>query len=123
MYINLDHSPTVEAAKAGIDAGFEFIHIDYSQANRDAREDEIVAVTREVVEYAARTTGALVESEPHYFAGSSDVHDTAIDYDEIRKTFSTPEGARAFVAATGIDTFAAAVGPIKTFGARGKARP
>jgi len=36
LYINLDHSPSVEAAKAGIDAGFEFIHIDYSQANRDA---------------------------------------------------------------------------------------
>ena len=34
MYINLDHSPSVEAAKAGIDAGFEFIHIDYSQANQ-----------------------------------------------------------------------------------------
>ena len=37
MYVNLDHSPSVEAAKAGIDSGFEFIHIDYSQANRDAR--------------------------------------------------------------------------------------
>jgi fructose-bisphosphate aldolase class II len=110
MYINLDHSPSVEAAKAGIDAGFEFIHIDYSQANRDASEAEIIAATREIVDYAARTTGALVESEPHYFAGSSDVHDTAIDYDEVRKTFSTPDGAHAFVAATGIDTFAAAVG-------------
>src|SRR5579883_261116 len=32
MYVNLDHSPTVEAAKAGIDAGYEFIHIDVSQA-------------------------------------------------------------------------------------------
>src|SRR5262245_23415464 len=36
MYLNLDHSPSVEAAKAGIDAGFEFIHIDFSQAKRDA---------------------------------------------------------------------------------------
>ena len=34
MYINLDHSPSVEAAKAGIDAGFEFVHIDLSQARR-----------------------------------------------------------------------------------------
>ncbi|MEJ0073566.1 MAG: class II fructose-bisphosphate aldolase [Candidatus Saccharibacteria bacterium] len=34
MYINLDHSPSVEDAKRGIDAGFEFIHIDYSQAKR-----------------------------------------------------------------------------------------
>jgi fructose-bisphosphate aldolase, class II len=109
MYINLDHSPSVEAAKAGIDAGFEFVHIDLSQAKRDATDDEIIAATREVVAYA-RTTGALVESEPHYFGGSSNVHTEDIDYEEIRKTFSTPEGARAFVDATGIDTFAAAVG-------------
>lgn len=109
MYINLDHSPSVEAAKAGIDAGFEFIHIDLSQAKRDATDDEIIAATREVVAYA-RTTGALVESEPHYFGGSSNVHAEEIDYEEVRKTFSTPEGARAFVDATGIDTFAAAVG-------------
>jgi fructose-bisphosphate aldolase class II len=109
MYINLDHSPSVEAAKAGIDAGFEFIHIDLSQAKRDATDDEIIVATREVVAYA-RTTGALVESEPHYFGGSSNVHTEDIDYEEIRKTFSTPEGARAFVDATGIDTFAAAVG-------------
>jgi fructose-bisphosphate aldolase class II len=110
MYINLDHSPSVDAAKAGIDAGYEFVHIDYSQAEKHAGDDEIVAATREVVAYAAATTGALVESEPHYFGGSSNVHAEDIDYDEIRKTFSTPEGARAFVAATGIDTFAAAVG-------------
>jgi fructose-bisphosphate aldolase, class II len=109
MYVNLDHSPSVEAAKAGIDAGFEFIHIDLSQAKRDATDEEIVAATREVVAYA-RTTGALVESEPHYFGGSSNVHEEDIDYEEVRKTFSTPEGARAFVDATGIDTFAAAVG-------------
>ncbi len=109
MYINLDHSPSVEAAKAGIDAGFEFIHIDVSQADHDATNEEIIAATREVVEYAKKT-GALVESEPHYFGGSSNVHKEDIDYDEVRKTFSTPEGAKAFVDATGIDTFAAAIG-------------
>jgi putative fructose-bisphosphate aldolase len=51
-----------------------------------------------------------VESEPHYFGGSSNVHTEDINYEEIKKTFSTPEGARAFVEATGIDTFAAAIG-------------
>jgi fructose-bisphosphate aldolase class II len=110
MYLNLDHAPSVEAAKAGVDAGFEFVHIDYSQAKRDAGDEEIISATRAVVEYAAATTGAVVESEPHYFGGSSNVHTESIDYAEIRKTFSTPKGARAFVAATGIDTFAAAVG-------------
>jgi fructose-bisphosphate aldolase, class II len=109
MYINLDHSPRVEAAKAGIDAGFEFIHIDVSQANHNATDEEIVAATKEVVEYAKKT-GALVESEPHYFGGSSNVHTEGINYEEIKKTFSTPDGARAFVDATGIDTFAAAIG-------------
>lgn len=109
MYLNLDHSPTVEDCKRAIDCGYEFIHIDISQANHDASDEEIVAKTREVVEYA-RFTGALVESEPHYFGGSSNVHTEAIDYEEIKKTFSTPEGARQFVEATGIDTFAAAVG-------------
>lgn len=109
MYLNLDHSPTVEACKQAIDAGYEFIHIDISQANHDASEEEIIAKTREVVEYA-KFTGALVESEPHYFGGSSNVHSEAIDYEEIKKTFSTPEGAKAFVEATGIDTFAAAIG-------------
>ncbi len=109
MYINLDHSPTVEACKRAIDVGFEFIHIDISQANHDASEEDIIAQTKEVVEYA-QFTGALVESEPHYFGGSSNVHKESIDYDEIKKTFSTPEGTKAFVDATGIDTFAAAIG-------------
>lgn len=109
MYINLDHSPTVEDCKRAIDAGYEFIHIDISQANHDATEEEIIAKTKEVVEYA-KFTGALVESEPHYFGGSSNVHTEAIDYEEIKKTFSTPESAKAFVDATGIDTFAAAIG-------------
>ncbi len=109
MYINLDHSPSVEAAIAGINAGYEFIHIDVSQANHNATNEQIIDATRAVVAQA-RFTGALVESEPHYFGGSSNVHTEKIDYKEIRKTFSTPEGAAYFVQATGIDTFAAAIG-------------
>jgi fructose-bisphosphate aldolase class II len=109
VYLNLDHSPTVDACKRAIDAGYEFIHIDISQANHEATEHDIISQTKEVVEYA-KFTGALVESEPHYFGGSSNVHTENIDYEEIKKTFSTPEGAREFVDATGIDTFAAAIG-------------
>lgn len=109
IYLNLDHSPTVEACKRAIDAGYEFIHIDISQANHDATEEQIIEKTKEVVAYA-KFTGALVESEPHYFAGGSNVHHEGIDYEEIKKTFSTPESAKHFVEATGIDTFAAAIG-------------
>jgi fructose-bisphosphate aldolase class II len=109
VYINLDHSPSIEDAKNGIDAGFEFIHIDISQANHNASDDEIISATREVVEYA-KNTGAIVESEPHYFKGSSNLHTENIDYDEIKKTFTNPELAREFTEKTGIDTFAAAIG-------------
>ena len=109
MYINLDHSPTIAGAIAGIEAGYEFIHIDISQARKNATLEEIIAETKQIVDYA-RLTGALVESEPHYFGGSSNLHDEKIDYAEIRKTFSTPESMRSFVEATGIDTFAAAIG-------------
>lgn len=109
MYINLDHSPNVDDCKRAIDAGYEFIHIDISQANHDATTEEIIEKTKEVVEYA-KFTGALVESEPHYFGGSSNVHTEKINYEEIKKTFSTPEGAKSFIDATGIDTFAAAIG-------------
>src|SRR5581483_7660933 len=109
MYINLDHSPTVEDAIAGINAGFECIHIDISQAMHHATDKEIIEGTKKVVA-AAKQTGALVEAEPHYFGGSSNLHTEKIDYEEIKKTFSTPEGAKAFVDATGIDTFAAAIG-------------
>lgn len=109
MYINLDHSPTVEDAIAGITAGFECIHIDISQAKHNASDEEIIEKTQRVVA-AAKLTGAMVEAEPHYFGGSSNLHKEKIDYEEIKKTFTTPAGAKAFVEATGIDTFAAAVG-------------
>jgi fructose-bisphosphate aldolase class II len=109
MYINLDHSPTVEACKRAIDVGFEFIHIDISQANHDASVDEIIARTKEVVEYA-KFTGALVEAEERYFMGSSNLHTESIDYEEVKKYHTKPEEASDFVAKTGIDTVAVQIG-------------
>ncbi len=109
VYLNLDHSPTVDECKRAIDEGYEFIHIDISQADHNAPTDEIIRQTKEVTDYA-RFTGALVESEPHYFGGSSNVHEESIDYEEIKKTFSTPQGSKEFIDATGIDTIAVAIG-------------
>lgn len=109
IYINLDHSPSVEDAKLGIDAGFEFIHIDISQANHDATRQDIIAKTKEVVEYA-RFTGALVEAEERYFMGSSNLHKEPIDYQEVKRYVTKPDEAADFVIKTGIDTFAAQVG-------------
>lgn len=109
MYINLDHSPTVENCKRAIDAGFEFIHIDISQANHDAPIEEIIEKTKEVVEYA-KFTGALVEAEERYFMGSSNLHKEMIDYEEVKKYNTTPADAKDFVDKTGIDTIAVQIG-------------
>ncbi|MBI1952176.1 class II fructose-bisphosphate aldolase [Candidatus Saccharibacteria bacterium] len=109
IYINLDHSPTVQDAIAGIKAGFECIHIDISQAKHEATREEIITGTRAVVE-AAKETGAMVEAEERYFLGSSNLHTENIDYDELKKYETKPEEAADFVARTGIDTFAAQVG-------------
>lgn len=109
MYINLDHSPTVEASKRAIDVGFEFIHIDISQANHNASLEEITAKTQEVVEYA-KFTGALVEAEERYFMGSSNLHTETIDYEEVKKWNTKPEEAKRFVESTGIDTMAVQIG-------------
>lgn len=109
MYINLDHSPSVEACKRAIDAGYEFIHIDISQANHDATREEIILKTKEVVEYA-KFTGALVEAEERYFMGSSNLHKEAIDYEEVKKYNTKPEEAVSFVDQTGIDTLAVQIG-------------
>lgn len=109
MYINLDHAPTVELCQQVIDAGFEFIHIDISQANHSATLEEIIAKTKDVVAYA-RSTGALVEAEERYFFGDSNVHKETIDYEEVKKWNTKPNEARDFVAATGIDTMAVQIG-------------
>jgi fructose-bisphosphate aldolase class II len=50
VYINLDHSPSVAAAIAGIEAGYEFIHTDISQARKDATVEEIITETRQIVD-------------------------------------------------------------------------
>src|SRR5690606_15669899 len=59
MYLNLHHSPSVADATAAIDAGIDFIHIDISQAKKDASEQELIAGAKEAVKYA-QFTGALV---------------------------------------------------------------
>jgi fructose-bisphosphate aldolase class II len=120
LYLNLDHAPTPDAAIAAIDAGFELVHIDVSQADNHASDDAIVAATRRVVAHA-RTTGALVEGELRYLPGSSTVHQLPPDAEAVAASLSSPDSARAFVQATGIDTFAVGIGNLHGLYTRPKA--
>lgn len=108
IYLNLDHSPSLEAAIEGIENGFEFIHLDILQSNPAATIEEIIDQTKYIVSYA-RLTGALIESEPSYYNPKASTSE-GVNYDEIKKTFTTPEAAVEFVKNTGIDIFAPAIG-------------
>jgi fructose-bisphosphate aldolase class II len=120
LYLNLDHAPTPDAAIAAIVAGFELVHIDVSQADHHASDETVVAATRRVVAHA-RTTGALVEGELRYLPRSSTVHRLPPDADAIAASLSSPDRARAFIEATGIDTFAVGIGNLHGLYARPKA--
>jgi ketose-bisphosphate aldolase len=111
VYLNLDHAPTVDAVEAALDVGFEFVHLDLFQSNRDASDDDVVTATRAVVSLARRT-GALVEGEPRYVPGSSTWHRHDPEPEEIAASRSDPVAARAFVAATGVDVFAVGIGNV-----------
>jgi fructose-bisphosphate aldolase class II len=110
-YLNLDHAPTIDAAVAGIEAEFEFVHLDLLQSDPTASAEQVVAATRHVVGYAL-LTGALVEGEQHHFAGTSTVHRDPADRDAIASSLSTPLDARRFVDDTGVDTLSVGIGNV-----------
>ncbi len=113
VFLNADHTKSVEAAKVAIDAGYDSVHIDLSAKSFD----ENVAGTAEVVEYARRKSQITnsksqisVEGELGYLRGDSKIQKEKI---RIRpEDLTRPEEARAFAHRTGVNRFAPAVGNI-----------
>lgn len=94
--VHLDHCESVELAKAAIDLGFNSVMYDGSTL----AVPENIANTREVVKYA-HARGATVEAELGEIGGKG-AHTPGVRTD--------PEEARQFVADTGVDLLAVAVG-------------
>jgi fructose-bisphosphate aldolase class II len=111
VYLNLDHAPTVAAAMDGVDAGYEFVHLDLFQSFPLASAEDVVVATRHVVGYALMT-GALVEGEQHHFPGTSSVHRDDVPASDVSMSRTTPDDARRFVEATGVDTLAVGIGNV-----------
>lgn len=107
IYINADHTYTVEKVKEAIDAGCDAVIFDGAKLSM---EDNI-AQTRACVEYA-RGCGreVLVEAELGYIGSSSKVLDAVPEGAGLDMT--TPEQAAQFVRETGIDLLAPSVGNI-----------
>src|SRR3989344_4565810 len=107
VFINADHTYSVEKAKVAIDAGVDSVIID--GANKSFEEN--VAMAKEVTEYAKAhppAGGILVEGELGFIGQSSKMLDTVPE----GVTETNPEDAKSFIEQTGIDLFAPAVGNV-----------
>ncbi len=107
IFLNADHTKSVEKAKQAIDAGFDSVHIDLSAASFE----ENSAGTKEIVEYASSKSGNFsIEGELGYLRGESKVQKEKISVSA--EDYTKPEEALMFVKKTGVDRLAIVVGNI-----------
>lgn len=108
VFLNADHTYSVEKAKAAIDAGFDEVIIDGAAKSYE----ENVAMTKEVVAAVKeKHSNALVEGEIGFIGQSSKLLDK-IPEGVSEATQTKPEEAKKFVEDTGIDLLAPSVGNI-----------
>jgi len=102
--INLDHGDTFETCKQFVDDGFTSVMIDASHRPFD----ENIKMTKEVVEYA-HARDVVVEAELGQLGGiEEDV--VGVTDDDIHKHLADPNQVEEFVAKTGVDSLAVAIG-------------
>lgn len=99
--LHLDHGKSVDLCKQCVDNGFTSVMIDASSYDFETN----IKMTREVVEYA-HAHGVVVESELGAIAGIED--DVVVD--DKYGHFTHPDDVVEFVARTGIDSLAIAIG-------------
>ena len=99
--LHLDHGENFDICKACVDGGFSSVMIDGSKYSFE----ENIAITRQVVEYA-HAHGVTVEGELGKLAGIED--DVNVSDEEAQ--FTNPAEVEEFVAKTGCDSLAIAIG-------------
>lgn len=95
--LHLDHAESEELARQAVDLGFGSVMFDGSQLDYEQN----VAATRRVSDYA-HARGVYIEAELGRVGGKDGAHAPGVRTD--------PAEAAAFVAATGVDSLAVAVG-------------
>lgn len=98
--LHLDHGDSPETVEAALAAGYTSVMMDGSNLSLDGN----MAVVRRVVA-AARPLGVPVEAELGKVGGKEDGHEASGG-----PGYTDPDEAEAFVAATGIDSLAVAIG-------------
>jgi len=108
VFINADHTYSVEKVKEAVDAGFDAVIIDGAKLSFE----ENVKLTKEAVMYAkSKNPEIIVEAELGFIGQSSKIIDAVPDGVSV-ETETKPEDAEKFINETGIDMFAPSVGNI-----------
>lgn len=108
VFLNADHTYSIERCKEAIDVGFDMVIIDKA---KDDYETNLTA-TCSVVEYRNQVkSSALVEAELGYIGGGSDVKDT-VPEGVGPETMTDLKLVKSFVADSGIDLLAPSIGNI-----------
>ena len=108
IFLNADHHYSFATVKDAIDAGFDSVI--YDGANKPLEEN--IAISKQCVEYAREVstrTGrdSVVEVELGYIGEGSKMRDTIPEGVAVT---TSPDEAKNFVAATGADMLAPAIG-------------
>ncbi|MBR3053432.1 MAG: class II fructose-1,6-bisphosphate aldolase [Firmicutes bacterium] len=99
--LHLDHGEDFDICKSCVDGGFTSVMVDGSKRPFE----ENIALTKQVVDYA-HDHGVVVEAELGKLAGVED----NVSVDERSAKFTDPDEAAEFVARTGVDSLAIAIG-------------
>lgn len=116
VYVNADHTYTLERVREAVDAGYDAVVVDGSKLPFE----ENVAFTKTAVEYArGAREDILVEGELGWIGASSKLLDE-IPAEALRGSLTKPEELREFVRRTRVDLVAPAVGSVHGLLRRGE---
>ncbi len=112
VVMHLDHGNSPETCFSAIRQGFTSVMMDGSlmeDGKTPSTFDYNVKATKHVVE-VAHAMGVTVEGELGCLGGIEDGHGAGFSADEARKHLTDPSQAAEFVAQTGVDALAVAIG-------------
>jgi fructose-bisphosphate aldolase, class II len=104
IFLNADHTHSLDSAIAAAKAGFDSVVYDLSAL---PFEENVKQTRQAVVALKSINPAILVEGEIGNIGTGSEIHESVPDYS---KNLTTPEEAKQFVESTGIDILAPAVG-------------
>ena len=112
IVMHLDHGNSAETCFSAIEQGFTSVMMDGSltaDGKTPSDYDYNVGVTRQVVE-KAHSLGISVEGELGTLGGIEDGHGAGLSEEEAQAHLTDPDQAEQFVADTGLDALAVAIG-------------